>query len=243
MDPSPRQSHLGRVGRSPPIPRTCFAYPPPDFKIRCETHLVAELADQVRRNEAGEAPAGAAQPHALSAGRADLRHTGVARRHPGRPRRPATDRATPARQGHASLATATRQATCRHGHPLRLASNARLRSPRRHRGPIPTGARGKAKQPHPGRLHATDLVRSAAAAGPLPDDHPAAALWWRILDQLALQTPNQDPAKPAAPSQRPDARPRPHTTSSAPEPALGAASGVRPEPLKPRQITTREVSR
>jgi hypothetical protein len=31
---------------------------------------------------------------------------------------------------------------------------------------------------------ATHLLRSAAAAGPLPDDHPAAALWWRILDQL-----------------------------------------------------------
>jgi len=28
------------------------------------------------------------------------------------------------------------------------------------------------------------LVRSAAADAPLPDDHPAAALWWRILDQL-----------------------------------------------------------
>jgi hypothetical protein len=27
---------------------------------------------------------------------------------------------------------------------------------------------------------ATTLVRSAAAKGPLPDDHPAAALWWRI---------------------------------------------------------------
>ena len=36
---------------------------------------------------------------------------------------------------------------------------------------------------------ATLLVRSAAA----PDDHPAAALWWRILDQLP-QTPNQEPA-------------------------------------------------
>ena len=44
---------------------------------------------------------------------------------------------------------------------------------------------------------ATRLVRPAAAAGPLPDDHPAAALWWRILDQLP-QTPNQDPATPAA---------------------------------------------
>ena len=40
----------------------------------------------------------------------------------------------------------------------------------------------------------TQLVRSAAAAGPLPDDHPAAALWWRILDLLPPQTPNQVPA-------------------------------------------------
>jgi hypothetical protein len=44
---------------------------------------------------------------------------------------------------------------------------------------------------------ATLLVRSAAAAGPLPDDHPAAALWWRILDQLP-QTPNQEPGTPNA---------------------------------------------
>jgi hypothetical protein len=36
---------------------------------------------------------------------------------------------------------------------------------------------------------ATHLLRSAAAAAPLPDDHPAAALWWRILDQL----PNTEP--------------------------------------------------
>jgi hypothetical protein len=42
---------------------------------------------------------------------------------------------------------------------------------------------------------ATVLLQSAAAAGPLPDDHPAAALWWRILDQLP-QRPNQDAARP-----------------------------------------------
>ena len=44
---------------------------------------------------------------------------------------------------------------------------------------------------------ATQLARSAAAAGLLPDDHPAAALWWRILDQLP-ETPNQQPATPEA---------------------------------------------
>jgi hypothetical protein len=40
------------------------------------------------------------------------------------------------------------------------------------------------------------LVRSTAAEGPLPDDHPAAALWWRILDQLAPQMANRDRATP-----------------------------------------------
>jgi hypothetical protein len=40
------------------------------------------------------------------------------------------------------------------------------------------------------------LVRSAAAEAPLPDDHPAAALWWRILDQLAPQMPNRHSATP-----------------------------------------------
>jgi hypothetical protein len=41
---------------------------------------------------------------------------------------------------------------------------------------------------------ASRLVRSAAAEGPLPDDHAAAALWWRILDQLTPQMPNQESA-------------------------------------------------
>jgi conjugative relaxase-like TrwC/TraI family protein len=45
---------------------------------------------------------------------------------------------------------------------------------------------------------ATKLVRSAAAAGPLPDDYPAAALWWRIVDQLPPPTPKPDPATPKA---------------------------------------------
>jgi hypothetical protein len=43
----------------------------------------------------------------------------------------------------------------------------------------------------------TLLVRSASAEGPLPDDHSAAALWWRILDELAQQMPNWNPATPS----------------------------------------------
>ena len=69
------------------------------------------------------------------------------------------------------------------------------------------------------------LVRSAAGAGPLPDDHPAAALWWRILDQLP-QVPSQNPATPnAVPATRRTTRtsPRqqPPRPRSAPPPAVG----------------------
>jgi hypothetical protein len=73
---------------------------------------------------------------------------------------------------------------------------------------------------------ATHLLRSAAAARPLPDDHPAAALWWRILDRLHPQVPNHDGATPTAASanRRATKRPRdqlPPGARSAPPPALG----------------------
>jgi conjugative relaxase-like TrwC/TraI family protein len=51
---------------------------------------------------------------------------------------------------------------------------------------------------------ATGLVRSAAAKGPLPDDHPAAALWWRILDEL-LQRPSNHSEQPTPALARPGA--------------------------------------
>jgi hypothetical protein len=74
------------------------------------------------------------------------------------------------------------------------------------------------------------LVRSAAAAGPLPDDHPAAALWWRILDQLPPQTPYQEAGIfPARPSHQTHEY---HARAAATRTALGAACRVRPEPLK-----------
>jgi hypothetical protein len=70
---------------------------------------------------------------------------------------------------------------------------------------------------------ASMLVRSAVAAGPLPNDHPAAALWWRILDQIPTKTPNHDSA--AVPTTRRTTtmphgqqRPAPH---SGPRPAFG----------------------
>ena len=47
---------------------------------------------------------------------------------------------------------------------------------------------------------AVSLVQTAAAKGPLPDDHPAAALWWRILDELPPpKRGNSDQPTPAVP--------------------------------------------
>ena len=60
---------------------------------------------------------------------------------------------------------------------------------------------------------ATLLVLSAAAAAPLPDDHPAAALWWRILDQLP-DNPRTRTQRQPTPSQRRGARPRGQRSSS-----------------------------
>ena len=63
-------------------------------------------------------------------------------------------------------------------------------------------------------VDASHLLRSAAAAGPLPDDHAASALWWRILDQLPPYMPNQQLAtRKAVPATR-------RTTAPAPAPRL-----------------------
>jgi hypothetical protein len=65
---------------------------------------------------------------------------------------------------------------------------------------------------------ASRLLRSAAAEGPLPDDHPAAALWWRILDQVA------PPPNPVPTSRRTTATARGRQSPaprSAPPPATG----------------------
>ena len=114
-----------------------------------------------------------------------------------------------------------------------MAATARHRSPSATADPFLPELEERLSNLTRAGFDATLLVRSAAAAGPLPDDHPAAALWWRILDQLP-QTPNQDPATPAAVP----ATPRTTTTITRPaatRAALGAASRVRPEPLKRRQ--------
>ena len=138
----------------PGIPHRLAADPDWGPYLNARSQLVAELADQVRRNAAAEAPALDGPNPRSGAGRADRRPAGMARRHPGRPQRPATHRATPTRPRRPNLPTATRQATRRRGYQRRpaMAATTRHRSPQRHRGPIPARTRGKVDQPHPGRF-------------------------------------------------------------------------------------------
>jgi hypothetical protein len=63
----------------------------------------------------------------------------------------------------------------------------------------------------------------------IPDDHPAAALWWRILDQRP-ETPNNTRPPRGSPSD--PAHDHQVTRPAATQATLGAATRVRSEPLK-----------
>jgi hypothetical protein len=197
----------------PGIPDRIAADPNWGSYLNARSQLVAELANQIRLNTAAEALAWAAQRHApvpaemiadIQVWRAatqvdpsDLRPTGPPQ--PGRASRvfqqqldqrlAATDTRTEW-QWRQLVAAEVPSATA---DPFLPELTERLSYLTR------------------AGFDATHLLWSAAAAGPLPDDHPAAALWWRILDQLP-QTPNQQPAtRNAVPAAR-------RTTASAPVP-------------------------
>jgi hypothetical protein len=70
----------------------------------------------------------------------------------------------------------------------------------------------------------TALVQSAAAKGPLPDDQLAAALWWRILDEL--------PPLPRASSDQPTPA-IPHPNAAEPKYARHRPPQTRPSALAP----------
>jgi hypothetical protein len=80
-------------------------------------------------------------------------------------------------------------------------------------------------------FNAAALVQSAAAKGPLPDDHPAAALWWRILDELP--PPQQGNSYQPTPAiSRPNAAKPKHERHRPPQ--------TRPSTLAPRPRTPRQ---
>jgi hypothetical protein len=195
--------------------------------LNARSHLVAELADQVRRHTAAEAPAWAAQPRtpvpaeliadlqvwraATQVDSSDLRPSGPPQL--GRAarifqqqldKRLAAADTNPDRQWRRLLATEAPSATA---DPFLPELEQKLTNLTR------------------AGFDATQLVRSAAAAGPLPDDHPAAALWWRILDQLP-ETPHENPAtRESIPAtRRTTTRPfhqQPPVPRAAPPPAFG----------------------
>jgi hypothetical protein len=66
----------------PGIPHRLAADPHWRPYLNARSHLVADLAGQIRTNAAAEAPAWAAQPHAPVPARVERRYTGVARRLP-----------------------------------------------------------------------------------------------------------------------------------------------------------------
>jgi conjugative relaxase-like TrwC/TraI family protein len=190
--------------------------------LRARSQLIAELADQVRRNAAVEATAWAAPAHAKPAELiADIQVWRAATQVDPSDRRPTG----PPQFGYAARIFQQQL-------DKRLAG-AETRTEWRWRQLLAAGAPSATADPFLPELEerlsdltragfdATHLLRSAAAAGPLPDDHPAAALWWRILDQLP-QRPNHDGADRATgrTTPKPQAlrRPGPRTT---PPPAFG----------------------
>ena len=186
--------------RSPPGGRFpgCRAFPTASLPtaVGDPTWLHDQIADQVRLNTAGEAPAWAIQPYtplsaeliaevqvwraATQVDPSDLRPSGP------------PSSATQAWQRQLDKRLATDTCGDRQWRQL-LATEV----PSATADPFMPELEERLTNLTRAGFDATLLVRSAASAGALPDDHPAAALGWRILDQLP-ETPNQEPATTAA---------------------------------------------
>ena len=191
------QTGTGPLPWLPGIPDRLAGDPDWGPYLDARSRLVAQLADQVRLNTAGETPAWAAKPNPLKPAEliADVQMWRAATQVDPDDLRPT---------GPPQLGRATR--IFQQLLDIRLADSNEDREWRQLLArEVPSATTDPFLPALEERLcnltragyDATLLVRSAAATGPLPDDHPAAALWWRILDQLP-ETPNQQPATPEA---------------------------------------------
>jgi hypothetical protein len=162
--------------------------------LDARSQLVAQLADQIRRNAAAGAPAWVAQRHAHMPAEmiADVKVWRAATLVDPGDLRPT---------GPPQLCYATRIWQQQLDMRLAAAETHTDRQWRRLIAPeVPSATADpflptleeRLSNPARAGFDAALLVRSAAAAGPLPDDHPAAALWWRILDRLPPGPENQD---------------------------------------------------
>jgi conjugative relaxase-like TrwC/TraI family protein len=191
----------------PGIPGRIAADPNWGPYLRARSQLVADLADQVRLNRPAEAPAWAVQRHAPVPAEliADMQVWRAATQVDPSDLRPT---------GPPQLGRASR--VFQQPLDMRLAATD-TRTERQWRQLVATEAPGATTDPFLPELtewlsdltragvDASHLLRSAAAAGPLPDDHAASALWWRILDQLPQTQPAAPKAVPA--TRRPTAPP------------------------------------
>jgi hypothetical protein len=175
----------------PGIPHRIAAAPDWGPYLRARSRLVSDLADQIRTNIAAEAPAWAAQSHtpvpaeliaevqvwraATQVDPGDLRPTG------------------PPRLGYAARIfqrQLDKRLAAGSGTEGRWRHLLAAEAPSATADPFLPELEDRLNNLTRAGFDATHLLRSATAAGPLPDDHPAAALWWRILDQLS-QTPSR----------------------------------------------------
>ena len=180
----------------PRIPDRVAADPEWGPYLAARSQLVTQLADQVRRNTAAETPSWAAHLHALLPAEliAELQVWRAATQVEPGDRRPTGPRQLDdgARifQQRLEMRLAVADTDAKWRWRQLLAREVPSVTPDSF---LPELAERLSDLTRAG-FDVTQLVRSAAAAGPLPDDHLAAALWWRILDQLPPHTPNQDPA-------------------------------------------------
>jgi conjugative relaxase-like TrwC/TraI family protein len=172
----------------PGIPNRLAADPNWGPCLNARSQLVAQLADQVRGNAAAEAPAAwvAARPHAVLSAEliADIQVWRAATQV-----EPSDLRPTAAPQlGNAARLVQQQLDKRLAAADTRTESQWRqlvaVEAPSATRDPFLPELTERLSYLNRAGFDATQLLRSAGAAGPLPDDHPAAALWWRILDQL-----------------------------------------------------------
>jgi hypothetical protein len=172
----------------PGIPNRLAADPNWGPCLNARSQLVAQLADQVRGNAAAEAPAAwvAARPHAVLSAEliADIQVWRAATQV-----EPSDLRPTGAPQlGDAARLVQQQLDKRLAAADTRTESQWRqlvaVEAPSATRDPFLPELTERLSYLNRAGFDATQLLRSAGAAGPLPDDHPAAALWWRILDQL-----------------------------------------------------------
>jgi conjugative relaxase-like TrwC/TraI family protein len=202
----------------PGIPHRLAADPNWGPYLRARSQLVAELAEGVRLNAAATSAGWAAQRHAPVPAEliADIQVWRAATQVDPSDLRPT---------GPPQLRNAAR--IFQQQLDMRLAATD-TRTERQWRQLVAAEAPSATRDPFLSELterlsyltragfDAAQLLRSAAAAGPLPDDHPAAALWWRILDQLP-QTRSQQPAtRNAVPATRRRTAPAPARRSAPP---------------------------